>query len=688
MWDFKSYLRRNEKLLLILAASAGLTGMLLNFDFGIIEAGLYDLRVSRARGFTADPDIVLVTLDDATTKALDEFAPLALDSHALFLEAAERLEPRAVGYVIDFNQVSQANPGHFQGDWATRFVKAAERLQDHGTPVVLGTPYDVTGEVLPPYPLSSLPHSLAVVHKDGNVFGEDKVTRRALLTLDGKPAFHLELARALDTVKPDWLPTGAYSVPEVEGWYFLFQYHGNTAHRPDVGTDQLGGYPRVSFYDILRNKLPPKALRGKTLLVGTLSKDNSSDWAFTPYSKIAFSSPKLVLHANILDSLTHRESIVPAPRWLNALLTFGVAVFVLWWVLNSSPLAGVFATIALAGAFFAVSGALYRFQGIWLRESQPLIAIILGYYLAVPYRLIREYKKRWDYQRKNQLLIQVEELKTNFLSLVTHDLKTPVARIQGLAEVLLRKASDRLLDRDKETIHHIIGSTEELNRFISSILELHKVESKRMQLSLESRDINQLIERSLESFKAPARAKQIELAVSLEPLFPIRIDSTLISKVLNNLIDNALKYSPAGSRIAIESREVADETGEWVEISVADQGFGMTEEELQSLFTRFYRAKNEATSTVAGTGLGLYLTRYFVEMHQGKVEVRSGRNEGSSFRIKLPIHATGPAHPAFNSERKPARAPLASIFDGLLARMSSSLKARTPKATVPPRMEG
>src|SRR5207237_587377 len=98
------------------------------------------------------------------------------------------------------------------------------------------------------------------------------------------------------------------------------------------------------------------------------------------------------------------------------------------------------------------------------------------------YRLIREYKKRWDYQKKNELLTQVEELKTNFLSLVTHDLKTPVARIQGLAEVILKKSSERLLENDKTTLQHIIDSTDELNRFISSILELSKVESNRLHI--------------------------------------------------------------------------------------------------------------------------------------------------------------------------------------------------------------
>jgi signal transduction histidine kinase len=305
--------------------------------------------------------------------------------------------------------------------------------------------------------------------------------------------------------------------------------------------------------------------------------------------------------------------------------------------MNSTPLYGVFATVTLVFLLIAFGQLLFQLKGVWIRESQPLVGIFIGYYVVVPYRLIREYKKRWDYQRKNELLTQVEELKTNFLNLVTHDLKTPVARIQGLAEVLLSKTANTLPSVDRQTLANIIMSTEELNHFISSILELSKVESNRLRPNLESKDINQLIERSVELFAPAARAKKIQLSTSLDPLFPIRFDVQLISKVINNLIDNAIKYSPIDSDIQIESKEASHGSENYIEISVKDHGIGMTEAERENLFTRFYRAKNDTTATIHGTGLGLYLTKYFVEAHQGFVTVESEPGKGSLFKICLPM---------------------------------------------------
>ncbi len=642
-----------ERVLLVALVSFALTATLCNLNFNFLEANLYDFRMAHGFQTSADPEIVLVTLDDATSQTLDEFSPLPLDFHARFLEALEGMQPRAVGYLIDFNQLKVTYPDSFNDpQWALRFVDAAGRLNAKGSPVILGTPFEVTGETLPPPPLNTLDHALAVIHKDTNVFAEDKITRRAWTYLNGKPTLHLALAEKLGYTPPGFRPKGNFALPEIEAEAFLFKYHGNTALRTERGGHLP--YKRVSFVEILNGTYPADAIKGKIVLVGTLSREDSGDFAFTPYSKASFANPKLLVHANILDAIIHDQGVVSSPLSAYWIQTFIVSLVVILAVLRYSPILGVVVTLGLAVLILLIGEFAFYSQGLWVQQSAPLIGIFVSYYLGVPYRLIREYKQRWDYQRKNEILTQVEELKTNFLNLVTHDLKSPVARIQGLAEVILRKSSERLIDRDKETLHHILDATDELNRFISSILELSKVESNRLQLQKESKDINQLIERLVDNFKAQSRSRKIKVTTQLEPLFPIRIDANLMTKVLANLIDNAIKYSFAGSEVRIESREV---DADWVEIAIHDQGIGMTAEEREHLFTRFYRAKNDTTTQIAGTGLGLYLTKFFIEAHNGRVEVESEKGRGSVFRVFLPLTEA--------AEKAAASRPV-----GLLARLS------------------
>ncbi len=637
----KRVIQKHNRTITLLGSAAGLTAILINLEFNLLEANLYDLRVVQSIKNPPDQDIVMVSLDDHTTRELSDHAPLPLNYHVLLLQALERLRPKAVGYLVNMNHVHQINPDLFNGDFGSEFVRSVERLTKAGIPFILGTPFDVNGEILPPFPLSSLSHSIAVIHQDGNVFSEDKVTRRALSFLYNRPTFHMALAQAAGLISSTDAPAGSFYVPEVDGEYFLFHYHGNTTLSEATSGSKPGSrYARISFVDLIEGKISPEAIQDKIVLVGTIGRENPNDFTKTPFSKSSFTNPKLVVHANILDSVINNDGVLVARPWVNWATTFFVVLAVLWAVLTLTPLYSVFTTLGVTFLFLLVGLVVFQglgrglgmLNGIWINESQPLVGIFLAFYLAVPYRLIREYKKRWDYQQKNEVLIQVEELKTNFLSLVTHDLKTPVARIQGLAEVL-RKSAKSLTDADLSTLNSIFASTEELNRFISSILELTKIQSNQLQISLESKDLNDLIERSVQGFRAQSAVKQIKLVTELEPLFPIKLDPSLISKVINNLIDNALKYSAPSSTVTIRSLE----KNGCVEIHVQDQGQGLSEQERANLFTKFYRAKNDATQRVTGTGLGLYLTKFFVEAHKGAVGVESTPGNGSTFWIRIPI---------------------------------------------------
>lgn len=240
-----------------------------------------------------------------------------------------------------------------------------------------------------------------------------------------------------------------------------------------------------------------------------------NDYAFTPFSRVTYANPRIVVHASILDTILKNSGIIMVPNDLDLLITFSLALALAFVAISMSPSRGVACLGLLSIALFLISLLLFKF-GFWLRLVHPLLAMFFTYYLIVPYRAILEYKKRWEVQEKHDLLVQVEELKGNFLFLMSHDLKTPVARIQGLAELVLRQGN--LNQKQEDEIRQIISSTESLDKFISKILNLTKVESNEIKLQKRSRDINKVIEQCVQKLEFQARSKNIQVTLDLDTL--------------------------------------------------------------------------------------------------------------------------------------------------------------------------
>jgi signal transduction histidine kinase len=595
---------------LFLAAAA------LNIDLNRVEAFFYDFRMRLKGAEAPHPDIMLLTLGES-----DNYTSVEAQTRVLKNLLAHH--PKAIIYLNKFDPSEvEARPAE-----AEEFVHLAQKGIARGTKIYLGTEVDLSGEVLPPFPMSTLPHSPSILHKDGTMFGEDKVMRRALLTVFNEPSVHYraafpELSKEQLISGVDGL-RGSYYYEPADSWHLLIRYPETTA---------ASSFPRISFREALNGQGVERAA-GKIILVETLRRDAMNDYAYTPYSRVIYTNPRLVVHAAILDTLLKGHGIMIASQWIDSGITFLLALTLAFIAITMSPSRGVFALISLAFGLFAVSLVLFR-VGIWLPLVHPLLAMFFTYYLVVPYRAILEYKKRWEVQEKHDLLVQVEEMKGNFLSLMSHDLKTPVARIQGLAELVLRQG--QLIPQQEEEMKQIISSTESLDKFISKILNLTKVESNEIKINKRSKDINKMLEQCAKKLEFQAKQKGVDLTLELDPLFPIQVDPSLVIQVFTNIIDNAIKYSPAGSKVKIASREV----GNFVEIVVEDNGAGMDEEVTKQLFTKFFRGKTHPGDETKGSGLGLYLSKYFIELHDGTVHVESQPGSGSKFLIQLPIQGS------------------------------------------------
>ncbi len=155
-----------------------------------------------------------------------------------------------------------------------------------------------------------------------------------------------------------------------------------------------------------------------------------------------------------------------------------------------------------------------------------------------------------------------------------------------------------------------------------------------MILNKKSNDINLLIQQALKRLRSAAAQKSITIEEQLDPLFSVECDEDLMRQVLTNLIDNAIKYSPQGSRVIVRSRE---EEG-FIRVEVQDFGPGIPKDQLPLMFRKFSRYLRPIKEQVKGTGLGLYLSKYFIEMHGGTIRVQTVEGQGTTFTFTLPLH--------------------------------------------------
>lgn len=232
--------------------------------------------------------------------------------------------------------------------------------------------------------------------------------------------------------------------------------------------------------------------------------------------------------------------------------------------------------------------------------------------------------------------VEVDKLKSQFISNVSHELRTPVTILRTYVDTLYSHPDDFDEATRKEFIGIINNETTRLQKMVNDVLDFSRLEAQEANFVKEECDIAHLVDECVDSMKVLANEKNITMSVIKEPDLPlIMINRDSIARALNNLISNAIKYSPEGSRIKVRA-EIASDTN-FVEFSVEDNGIGIPQEHLKKIFDRFYRVEND-THTVKGTGLGLHLVKITVEKHhQGKVFVTSKVNEGSKFGFRLPI---------------------------------------------------
>ena len=229
--------------------------------------------------------------------------------------------------------------------------------------------------------------------------------------------------------------------------------------------------------------------------------------------------------------------------------------------------------------------------------------------------------------------IESDKLKSDFISIASHQLRTPLSAINMYTMMLRDGLAGELTEDQLSYISVVLTSVERMNSLIDTLLNITRIEAGSIHANVQPVQLDDLAREMLTEFVPAAQKKQLELTAKLPAAMqPTYTDGLLVKEVCANLLSNAVKYTPEGGSIHFELAETSQE----ILWSVQDTGYGIPESEQKSVFLKFFRAKNIVDKDVSGTGLGLYLIKNLAERLGGELWFESRENEGSIFHFSLP----------------------------------------------------
>ena len=233
-------------------------------------------------------------------------------------------------------------------------------------------------------------------------------------------------------------------------------------------------------------------------------------------------------------------------------------------------------------------------------------------------------------------LAKVDQMKTEFVSMVSHELRTPLTSIKGYVDLVVDGEAGEINETQRGFLSIVQSNTDRLIALINDLLDISRIESGKIQLKPTVMPLDQVIREVATSLRKQIDDKKINLELVL-PQGPLKVkgDQARITQILTNLLSNAYKFTPAGGKINVSAKR----TDGQVQVNVTDSGIGISAQDQQRLFTKFFRVDSSVTQEAGGTGLGLAITKSIVEMHGGKMWVKSKLGKGSTFSFTLPAVA-------------------------------------------------
>jgi signal transduction histidine kinase len=288
-----------------------------------------------------------------------------------------------------------------------------------------------------------------------------------------------------------------------------------------------------------------------------------------------------------------------------------MAVWINWYLENNLSIKELAQKIR-PDLFHAEVEWLILFEGCFL-----MLLILAGVYVIFVY---------WNKQNR------LNQMQSNFVASVSHELKSPLASIQLYLETL--KYQEVSNEESKDFVETMLSDTSRLSSLIENILQSSKADPKSMELQLEKVDLGKFLSQVVGDHRRQFEEKKCDVKLQLDASPVLTLDKKALQMVFNNLIGNALRYSPVGSDLKIQLHR----SGRFWDVDFEDKGIGFEKKDMKKVFKKFYRVQNEDTRNIEGAGLGLFISREIVRNHKGKLKVMSaGRGQGAVFTVSLPV---------------------------------------------------
>ncbi len=594
------------------------TAVILTFTVGLVLAwspvgqridwGVYDILLRANPPASEGSESVILAIDEESLEAVGGILKVR-ESLARALHILAQYDPAsvAVDIVLAEPRTPQEDRALEQGLAATANLVLAASLRPSGD-----------GWEQPIERFKRHAQSLAHVHAEPDT---DAVCRRVLLAKASARtrlwAMGVEAYRAANGLgriveSEDEVRIGDVSIPSSlrTDRELLVRYLG-----------QSGSIERLSLGRLLEEPASAAAVRGRAVFIGVVALGGLDRYLMTPYSD---GSPMagVEINASVYETLARRAFLRPvSATW--AFLTVALGAVAIG--LSFRRLSG-WNAVAAAAAVLLVLGGLP-----WICFRQDLVfpgaqALLPGWlcfltagahhYVGVRGRLQQAEEQRSRYQKA--------------VHFVTHEMRTPLTAIQGSSELISRYNLPEAKQREMgELIHR---ESQRLARMVEMFLSVERLSTGQLELKRERIDVDALLADCVDRIRPLAVRKRIEIDVG-QSQAELMADREFLDYACYNLLSNAVKYSPSETAISVRAVKQNDS----VLISVEDQGYGMDDSDLRSIFKKFYRTKSAQQSDERGSGLGLALVEEIVVQHAGSIEVTSEVGRGSKFTLKLPI---------------------------------------------------